>query len=327
MGAKRPSAGETRAAPQRSCRSVLRKNTRKTKSVVAAPRCAALCSAGRPSPMRVHHPPALHIAHDPAGKSSTMLHVLLHAAALPIAPITPARHTRIHLPSSHAHRYRSDWGDDYWRIKQVLRHRVTKRGPKGEQREYLVKWDGVDPNTKQPWEDSWQPAENLTADVLSQYESRRGLGVPSLHVQVDVAIVLKMLRRSVAHALMFGAPKASGFQGRNRPRCHSMHVGLCQLASSRHSTDQARSVGRRRRRSSTFSRSSFPTSTRIRDTSPTPLMPPVTLVATRTEPAPRRPDEPQAHPAGIETATSRFARCFHLPLGVRSRPAALLRPC
>ena len=101
----------------------------------------------------------------------------------------------------------------------------------------------------------------------------------------------------------------------------------CQLASSRHSTDQARSVGRRRRRSSTFSRSSFPTSTRIRDTSPTPLMPPVTLVATRTEPAPRRPDEPQAHPAGIETATSRFARCFHLPLGVRSRPAALLRPC
>ena len=101
----------------------------------------------------------------------------------------------------------------------------------------------------------------------------------------------------------------------------------CQLASSRHSTDQARSVGRRRRRSSTFSRSSFPTSTRIRDTSPTPLMPPVTLVATRTEPAPRRPDEPQAHPAGIETATSRFARCFHLPLRVRSRPAALLRPC
>ena len=66
---------------------------------------------------------------------------------------------------------------------------------------------------------------------------------------------------------------------------------------------------------------------RCRHTSPTPLMPPVTLVATRTEPAPRRPDEPQAHPAGIETATSRFARCFHLPLGVRSRPAALLRPC
>ena len=158
-----------------------------------------------------------------------MLHVLLHAAALPIAPITPARHTRIHLPSSHARRYRWDWGDDYYRIKQVVRHRVTKRGPKGEQREYLVKWDGVDPKTKQPWQDSWQPAENLTADVLSQYESRRGLGVPSLLVQVDVAVVLKMLRRSLAHALMFGAPKASGFQGRNRPRCHSMHVGLCQL--------------------------------------------------------------------------------------------------
>ena len=135
---------------------------------------------------------------------------------------------------------------------------------------------------------------------------------------------------------------SAGSHGKHRGVCRGMpeHAPMltstvarrgasirCQLASSRHSTDQARSVGRRRRRSSTFSRSSFPTSTRIRDTSPTPLMPPVTLVATRTEPAPRRPDEPQAHPAGIETATSRFARCFHLPLGVRSRPAALLRPC
>ena len=132
---------------------------------------------------------------------------------------------------------------------------------------------------------------------------------------------------------------SAGSHGKHRGVCRGMpeHAPMltstiarrrasirCQLASSRHNTDQARSVGRRRRRSSTFSRSSFPTSTRIRDTS---LMPPVTLVATRTEPAPRRPDEPQAHPAGIETATSRFARCFHLPLGVRSRPAALLRPC
>ena len=71
-----------------------------------------------------------------------------------------------------------------------------------------------------------QDSRVLTADVLSQYESRRGLGVPSQIVQVDVAVVLKMLRRSVAHAHV---RRAQGLHGRNRPRCHSMHVGLCQL--------------------------------------------------------------------------------------------------
>ena len=37
------------------------------------------------------------------------------------------------------------------------------------------------------------------------------------------------MRRSLAHAMMFGAPKATGFQGRNRPRVHKLLIGIASL--------------------------------------------------------------------------------------------------
>lgn len=144
----------------------------------------------------------------------------------------PFHHTRATHPSSFAHGNRSDWEPGFYRIKKVIRHKVVKRSSEGEDRLYEVEWDGVDPTTGQAWPNWWVPGEDLTPDVLAKYEERRGMGVPSVLVSVDVAIVFKLLRRSIAHALMFGAVKNSGIDGvksRNRPRVHRVHVNLAQL--------------------------------------------------------------------------------------------------
>jgi len=95
-------------------------------------------------------------------------------------------------------------------------------------REYLVAWYGRKKNGE-PWEDSWHAEEDVTSDLVAEYESSRSFGVPVSPVTVDVAMVFFLLRKTLSHALMFGAPKSSGFQGRNRPRVHKMLLPLCQL--------------------------------------------------------------------------------------------------
>lgn len=116
------------------------------------------------------------------------------------------------------------WEEGYYKVK-VLRHRVLPNGD----RDYLVDWAGDDPRTGAPWEPSWCASEDISEDVVSAYEQSRVVGIPSKLVTVDVAKAYHVMRRSIAHALMFGVPKATGFQGRNRPRVHEVNVPLCGL--------------------------------------------------------------------------------------------------
>ena len=120
---------------------------------------------------------------------------------------------------------RPEWEEGYYRVKKLVEHRVKYNGTK----EYLVQWQGKNPKTGQLWADTWCVADDLTPDLVDAYEARYKAGIPSTIVQVDAAIAYNVMRRSLAHALAFGAPKASGFQGRNRPRVHKVLVGVATL--------------------------------------------------------------------------------------------------
>ena len=115
--------------------------------------------------------------------------------------------------------------EGYYRIKKILRHRAL---PSGE-RNYLVDWAGKDPLTGAAYDPSWLPKDDITSDMVDAYEQKHVFGIPSMFVTVYVAKVYHIMRRSLAHALMFGAPKATGFAGRNRPRVHEVNVPLCGL--------------------------------------------------------------------------------------------------
>jgi len=71
----------------------------------------------------------------------------------------------------------------------------------------------------------------VTPDMVEKYEKKRGHGVPQHIVPVDAALVYQAVRQTVGHAVMFGAPKATGFQGRNRPRVHHIRLGILQVHS------------------------------------------------------------------------------------------------
>ena len=100
-----------------------------------------------------------------------------------------------------------------------------------------------------------------------------------------------------------------------------------QRAASRHDTDQAQSVRRRRRWRLIMSHPSSPITRHIRNTlaaSPTRRITPTVIVVDQL-----RNDRwtPQAQPEGIKATTSRFAGAMHLPSAVRGRLAIVLRPC
>ena len=110
------------------------------------------------------------------------------------------------------------------KVKNILAHRRTRGGVT----EYQVDWQGINPSPGQPWTPWWLPADALTPDLISDYHTR--FTVPNIKpypVQVDAAKAFKVMRRSVGHALMFGAPKEAGFQGRNRPCVHKLEVKMC----------------------------------------------------------------------------------------------------
>lgn len=111
-----------------------------------------------------------------------------------------------------------------YRANKLIDHRTSKTGG----REYLVVWHGRNKKGK-PWEDSWHKEEDITPDLVEQYEGSRAYGVHSMPVEVDAAMVFFLVRKSLSHALMFGAFKGLGFKGRNRPRVHCLQLPLCQL--------------------------------------------------------------------------------------------------
>ena len=121
-------------------------------------------------------------------------------------------------------RGRPEWEEGYYRVKKIKAHRVKSAGLK----EYLVEWHGTN-KAGEPWPDEWKKADDLTPDLVEAYLSLRVSGIPSKIVSVDAAIAYHVMRRGLAHAMMFGAPKATGFQGRNRPRVHKMLIGIASL--------------------------------------------------------------------------------------------------
>ena len=41
--------------------------------------------------------------------------------------------------------------------------------PGDVRREFYIRWAGIDPETKQPYSDSWQPEKNVSLDVKQKY--------------------------------------------------------------------------------------------------------------------------------------------------------------
>jgi hypothetical protein len=50
-------------------------------------------------------------------------------------------------------------------VDALLKERRTKGGKK----EYLVKWKGCGPD-----DNTWEPASNVTLDLIDEFESRKG---------------------------------------------------------------------------------------------------------------------------------------------------------
>ena len=93
-----------------------------------------------------------------------------------------------------------EWEAGFYRINKVVDHRVSKDGKK----EYEVEWRGRD-KYGNPWPKWWLPEKDITGDMIEAYKLKRRFGVERLEVTVDVSIAYTMMRRSVAHALMFAA--------------------------------------------------------------------------------------------------------------------------
>ena len=93
----------------------------------------------------------------------------------------------------------------------------------------MCQWTDIDPKTGKVWEPSWQMASTVTPDLIKAYESRRAVGIPSKLITVDAANAFHVVRRSLAHALVFGAMKEAGFQGRKRARVHKVSMGIASL--------------------------------------------------------------------------------------------------
>lgn len=100
---------------------------------------------------------------------------------------------------------------------RLLGHRVEKK----KKKHYLCRWHGKDTNGK-PWPDSYQPEENITSDLIDEYESSlelapdRKLKLPSLKP------VIGMLRRGIARAVSLDKVRAE-------PIFHDLPFDICAL--------------------------------------------------------------------------------------------------
>lgn len=81
-------------------------------------------------------------------------------------------------------------GDDPTEELYEARQILDERGPKGGGRgkgEYLIDWDGVDPDTGKRWEPSWQPKSNATDDLIGEWKEKK---------KVDSEIVGRWVREA-----------------------------------------------------------------------------------------------------------------------------------
>ena len=65
-------------------------------------------------------------------------------------------------------------GEKYYHVEQILDHRTRGRSP-NTRIEYLVKWKGYDDSNN-----TWEPAQNLTQDLIEQYNSSRVVEIPDI---------------------------------------------------------------------------------------------------------------------------------------------------
>jgi hypothetical protein len=54
--------------------------------------------------------------------------------------------------------------NDYWPVSEITGERP---------REYRVKWEGINPETGEPWEESWVPKRDCTADLVEKWKRSR----------------------------------------------------------------------------------------------------------------------------------------------------------
>ena len=150
-----------------------------------------------------------------------------HVPAVVLIYSLPTKYVFTLLPASSTRtpRFGRDadvWEDGYYHCK-IINHRL-----KGDAYEYLVKWSGT--NKKgDPWPTEWKTGADVTPDLKETYMSQAAPGVAPHFIILDATLVYKSVRRTVAHALMFGAPGLQGFGGRHRPRVHSIILGSCGL--------------------------------------------------------------------------------------------------
>ena len=109
------------------------------------------------------------------------------------------------IPSAH----RVDtWEEGYYSVKRIVNHRLLPDGTT----EYEYEWKDKKLNGE-PWPNSWSTADDLTPDLIQQYEERRGYGVPSKIVDSNTG-------KTYRTGKMLGKVRAAGSQRCRRCRCH-----------------------------------------------------------------------------------------------------------
>jgi hypothetical protein len=106
--------------------------------------------------------------------------------------------------------------DQEFLVDMILADRRGKRG-----REFLVKWQGTDPNGK-PWPDWWLVEEQVSDHLIDVYD-RKKQKITDIKVEVELEPIVAMLRKSVAHAVQLAATL-------HRPRVHTLVIGELALA-------------------------------------------------------------------------------------------------
>ncbi|KAG6905085.1 hypothetical protein DXG01_005193 [Tephrocybe rancida] len=57
-----------------------------------------------------------------------------------------------------------DEDDKEWPVKRLLGERGNK---------YLVEWEDVDPDTNEPWNDTWEKKEDISEDLVADWEAQK----------------------------------------------------------------------------------------------------------------------------------------------------------
>ena len=72
------------------------------------------------------------------------------------------------VTSVHGEEERAEGGepgeDGYWPALEILNERKY---------DYLVNWDGVDPETGRPWTPSWTRKSEVTEDLIEAWEAKK----------------------------------------------------------------------------------------------------------------------------------------------------------